>query len=58
MNKYKEYEEKVNKIKKIYLKFFNGDQLSDFEKEIEHKYLTHKKIKYLNWLSTQVFFLI
>ena len=58
MDKHKEYEELVNKIKKIYLRFFNGDKLSDFEKDIENKYLIQKQEKYFNWLSTEVFYLI
>ena len=57
MDKHKEYEELVNKIKKIYLRFFNGDKLSDFEKDVENKYLIQKQEKYFNWLSTEVFHL-
>jgi hypothetical protein len=54
MEKYNQYEDIANKCKKIYLRFFYGDNLTDFEKDVEQRYLVQKQRKYMKWLGSGV----
>lgn len=54
MKKLAEYNELVNKCKKIYMRFFYGDDLTELEKDIETRYLVNKQGKYLKYLATEV----
>jgi hypothetical protein len=54
LSKLEEYNEIVNKCKSIYMRFFYGDPLSEYETDIESRYLMLKQRKYLTWLNTNV----
>lgn len=54
MKRLEEYNEIANKCKKTYMRFFYGDDLSEFEKDIETRYLVAKQGKYLKFMATEV----
>jgi len=54
MKKLEEYKGIVNDCKKIYMRFFYGDELSELEKDIETRYLVNKQAKYFKYLASEV----
>jgi len=54
MKKLEEYNDVANKARKIYKRFFYGDEMTELEKDIETRYLITKQEKYLKYLATNV----
>jgi hypothetical protein len=54
MEKLDQYNEIVTKCRQLYMRFFWGDPLTEFEKDVEARYLVNKQRKYLKWLGTNV----
>lgn len=54
MKKLEEYKGIVNDCKKIYMRFFYGDELTELEKDIETRYLVTKQSKYFKYLNSEV----
>jgi len=52
MKKLEEYNTVVDKCRQVYMRFFYGDEMTEFEKDIETRYLITKQEKYLKYLAT------
>jgi len=53
MKKLEEYNQIVNDCKKVYMRFFFGDELTELEKDIESRYLLTKQGKYMKYLASE-----
>jgi len=53
LEKLQEYEAIKEKCRKIFLRFFYGDSLTEYEKDIEFRYLISKQQKYLRWVASK-----
>jgi hypothetical protein len=56
MDKLGQYNDIVKQCREIYMRFFFGDPLTEFEKDCEARYLVNKQRKYMKWLGTNVYF--